>query len=97
MLAFIFYIKYILYKQEHVPHHLGMSHNCVLCRYHKEQDCTSLMNEWWEYIKEYSLIDQCSLYYVLMKQHKIQNIKLIMSKENSDNYFINKDIYNKYE
>ncbi len=44
MLAFIFYIKYILYKQEHVPHHLEMYHNCVLCRYHKEQDCTSLMN-----------------------------------------------------
>ena len=88
---------YLLYKQEHVPHHLGMSHNCVLCRYHKEQDCTSLMNEWWEYVKEYSVRDQCSLYYVLMKQHKMQNVKLIMSKENSDKYFINKDIHNKYE
>lgn len=60
-------IVYDKYKKENFPKRLGLSENCLIIRKHNEKEIITLMEKWWEEIKNYSYRDQLSFNYVLWK------------------------------
>lgn len=63
----IIYVQMKRYMTEKFPFNYGLSHNCIIGRYHNNENCIKIMNEWWEQIMQYSYRDQLSLFYVLWK------------------------------
>ena len=82
------------YNKHDVPHNLGLSQNCVLCRYHNNKSCTTLDQKIWKYITNFTVRDQCIMYYTLYKSNLIDNIKLLFTRNNKE-YFVNTNKHNK--
>ena len=56
-----------LYREEGFPEHYGLTENSIIYRNHKSDKVISIMEEWWEFIENYSKRDQLSLFYILWK------------------------------
>ncbi len=54
-------------KKEHMPHHYGLTENCILIRQHNDSKIKKIMDEWWYFIENYTKRDQLSFAYVLWK------------------------------
>ena len=54
-------------EKENFPHHYGLNENNFIYRKHNEKTVIKIMNEWWNFIKNYTKRDQLSLSYVLYK------------------------------
>ena len=74
------------YKNENMPEHYGMTHNCIMGRYHLDQKCTRLMWKWWNFVNDYTVRDQCSLMYILWKNNLKDNICILKNNDINFNY-----------
>lgn len=63
----------IAYHKEGMPLHYGLTQNCIILRYHNNENCKRLMELWWNEVKEKSHRDQLSLYYCLWKDRQNGN------------------------
>lgn len=63
----------IAYHKEGMPLHYGLTQNCIILRYHNNDNCKRLMELWWNEVKEKSHRDQLSLYYCLWKDRQSGN------------------------
>lgn len=80
-------------NKRNFPHHIGLSQNCILCRYHDGNYFDYIQQEWWNKIKKFSVRDQLSLFFVLYRSKKLNRIKLLFNR-NDKKYFI---IHNKHK
>lgn len=60
-----------LYRANNMPKNYGLWHCNYMARYHNDPDCISIMNDWWEEVKNGSFRDQISLPYVLWQHSYI--------------------------
>lgn len=74
------------YHEEGFPYNYGLSHNCMLYRYHNNPICIEIMENLLDMILNYSLRDQLSMFYVLWKTKNIDNIKML-DRDIIYNYF----------
>lgn len=62
--------KIIEYLQKNnFPKHYGLNENNIIYRQHKDSQIILIMEEWWNFIKDYCKRDQLSLPYVLWKNN----------------------------
>ena len=61
-----------LYREAGFPEHYGFTENSIMYRNHNNDKIISIMEEWWQFVENYSKRDQLSLFYVLWKN----NIKM---------------------
>lgn len=73
----IIYIQMKKYMAEHFPFNFGLSHNCIIGRYHNDENCIKIMETWWNEILTYSYRDQLSLFYALWKLNLKDSISYI--------------------
>ena len=62
-----------LYREEGFPEHYGLNETNIMYRNHKSDKVISIMEEWWQFIENYSKRDQLSLSYVLWKNNMSLN------------------------
>lgn len=55
------------YANEGYPLNYGLTHNNIILRYHNNDICKIIMNNWWNEVLLGSFRDQLSLFYVLWK------------------------------
>lgn len=58
-----------LYIEEGFPEHYGLTENSIIYRNHNSDKIISIMDEWWQFIENYSKRDQLSLFYILWKNN----------------------------
>ena len=58
-----------LVRKAGFPEDYGFCENNIIYRKHQKTDIIDIMNEWWEYVRDYCRRDQASLTYVLWKHH----------------------------
>jgi len=71
-------------KKEHMPHHYGLTENCILIRWHNDSKIKKIMDQWWYFIENYTKRDQLSFSYVLWK-NDIKAIDISFENARSDN------------
>lgn len=54
-------------RQENMPENYGLNENCIIYRRHNSSEIVKMMEEWWNFIENYTKRDQLSLSYVLYK------------------------------
>lgn len=54
-------------KENNMPKHFGFSETNILYREHNNKIIISMMNDWWQFIKNYSKRDQLSFMYLVWK------------------------------
>lgn len=64
------------YEKEGFPHKYGLLQSNIMLRKHNEQDCISLMEEWWKELKNGSHRDQLSFNYACWKHQDVKVIYL---------------------
>lgn len=69
------------YIDNNYPHHNGLTHNCIIARYHFDQKCIRLMQKWWDMVNNYTVRDQCSLMYIVNENNLKENIGIIKNDE----------------
>lgn len=57
------------YKNEGFPKKNGLSENSLIYRFHNDNEIISIMEDWWDILKNYSKRDQLGLFYVLWKHN----------------------------
>lgn len=62
------------YHEEGFPYDIGLSHNCILFRYHNNKKCIEIMEQLWAQIINYSLRDQLSMMYSIWKTNNFSSI-----------------------
>lgn len=55
------------YENEGFPKKNGLSENSLIYRFHNDDKIISMMEDWWDILKNYSKRDQLGLFYVLWK------------------------------
>ena len=74
------------YHEEGFPYDFGLSHNCILFRYHNNPKCIEIMETLWNQITNYSLRDQLSMMYSIWVTNNVNQITFI-SREIVKKYF----------
>ena len=57
------------YEDEGFPKQNGLSENSLIYRFHNDSEIISIMEDWWDILKNYSKRDQLGLFYVLWKHN----------------------------
>lgn len=60
------------YHEEGFPKNYGLTQSGIIFRYHNDDRCKKIMDEWWNEVKNGSHRDQLSLFYVLWKNSDIK-------------------------
>lgn len=56
------------YKREGFPEKFGLFENGLIVREHNNEECITIMLEWWKQLNEFTLRDQLSFMYALWKK-----------------------------
>ena len=77
-----------LYREEGFPEHYGLTENSIIYRNHNSDKIISIMEEWWQFIENYSKRDQLSLFYILWKNNinmeYLTNVAIKLDTKNFD-------------
>jgi len=74
------------YHEEGFPYDFGLSHNCILFRYHNNPNCIKIMETLLDQIVNYSLRDQLSMMYSIWITNNMSNF-LFTNREMVKKYF----------
>ena len=96
-----------LYREEGFPEHYGLNETNIMYRNHNSDKIISIMEEWWQFIENYSKRDQLSLSYILWKNNMglnyLTDTNIRLDTKNFEAFHHNKDtiisveeLYKKY-
>lgn len=76
-------------KENNMPENYGMTENNLIYRKHHDNGIIKLMNEWWQFIENYSKRDQLSFTYLLYKHNiKVEDITFTNTRVDIDNFYL---------
>ena len=80
-------------KKNYMPNHYGLTENCILIRHHNNPQIKKIMDEWWDFIENYTKRDQLSFAYVLWKNGmKIEDVVFENARFDYKNYYFESHI-----
>lgn len=65
------------YINDGFPTMYGLTHNCILFRYHNDKHCIEIMDKVWEIMTKYSHRDQLAMMYAIWKTNNRQYVEII--------------------
>lgn len=69
------------YRQEGFPKNYGLTENNLIYRKHQNPKVVAMMEEWWEWVRDYCRRDQASFSYVLWKHHQsVEDIGIVNTR-----------------
>lgn len=72
-----------------MPRNYGFTENNIIYRKHHQQNVINLMEDWWNFIKNYTQRDQLSFSYLLWKYNiEIENITFKNARVDIENFYV---------